>query len=140
MSSQPLLDESLPAGGHTAVALRREQRGRCMAAATWVLLPWAIGAALAALFPSRGTLPPRVEAVSHVVGWVYFAAWSVSFYPQREPRLPPCRPPPSPRQHATAPPPPLRPAFDSTPPPADLAPLLPRTQCGSTSGARAWWA
>ena len=74
MSVAPLLD--LP---------RSQTSGfprRVVSSLVWLLGPWLLGAALAGLTPTPKALPLTVRGASHLLGWVYFAAWSVSFYPQ----------------------------------------------------------
>lgn len=48
----------------------------------WLLGPWVIGLFLGLVVPRRSTLPPPIADISAILGWVYFAAWSISFYPQ----------------------------------------------------------
>lgn len=48
----------------------------------WTLGPWATGIVLGLLLPTSKSLPPPVDTVSAIIGWVYFSAWSISFYPQ----------------------------------------------------------
>jgi len=55
----------------------------------WVLAPLAIGSVLAFLIPGTSTLPEPIRTISMVCGWVYFAAWSLSFYPQSTSQLHP---------------------------------------------------
>lgn len=93
MSSEALLPGAAPSGGWSD-PLRRQQAVNRLATATWALLPWVLGTALGLLLPRSGTLPPRVDASSHILGWIYFCSWSISFYPQRELLL---RPSPSAR-------------------------------------------
>jgi cystinosin len=82
MSSDPLLPppaEPEP-GAAPAAPARRAAR---LEPLLWALGPWAAGAALAAALRARDpALPPPLDMLSPLVGWVYFCAWSVSFYPQ----------------------------------------------------------
>jgi hypothetical protein len=58
-------------------------RSRILAPHTiWTLGPWATGIILGLLLPTSKSLPPPVDTVSAIIGWVYFSAWSISFYPQ----------------------------------------------------------
>lgn len=50
--------------------------------ALWMVGPWVIGIALGVLLPPSKSLPPPIDTVSAIIGWVYFSAWSISFYPQ----------------------------------------------------------
>jgi cystinosin len=48
----------------------------------WLFGPWLIGITLGLLLCSHSTLPRPLNKISASIGWVYFAAWSISFYPQ----------------------------------------------------------
>lgn len=50
--------------------------------AVWLLGPWVLGTILGLTLPCNSALPPNISKVSEVIGWVYFSAWSISFYPQ----------------------------------------------------------
>ena len=43
-----------------------------------------VGTSLGFAFPSslKGSVPQGIKYLSGVIGWIYFMAWSVSFYPQ----------------------------------------------------------
>ena len=59
------------------------KRGDCAGPHTfWTLGPWVTGIILGLLLPTSKSLPPPVDTVSAIIGWVYFSAWSISFYPQ----------------------------------------------------------
>jgi hypothetical protein len=49
----------------------------------WLAGPWVIGVFLSLTLPAgESALPGHVQLVSDLLGWTYFAAWSISFYPQ----------------------------------------------------------
>ena len=48
----------------------------------WLFAPWIVGVVLGLSVPRRSHLPQELAGISAVIGWVYFAAWSISFYPQ----------------------------------------------------------
>ncbi|KAH7622995.1 hypothetical protein Ndes2526B_g02289 [Nannochloris sp. 'desiccata'] len=48
----------------------------------WLFGPWAIGITLGLLLCTYSSLPPPLDKISAVIGWIYFSAWSISFYPQ----------------------------------------------------------
>lgn len=52
-----------------------------------------------AISPSENNTDPEpIRRISNIVGWTYFSAWSISFYPQvRARRRGPRREPPQPR-------------------------------------------
>lgn len=54
--------------------------------AVWLLGPATIGVCIGSFISTKGEpcsgLPPAVERLSTILGWTYFAAWSISFYPQ----------------------------------------------------------
>lgn len=80
MSTQPLLPGPEPE--------RRESRGTWLdtlhnyQAVAWLGVPVVLGVLLGLLLPSRSVLPYPLDRVSMVIGWTYFSAWSISFYPQ----------------------------------------------------------
>lgn len=87
MSSEPLLaparllrssgsSASLSSAPGPTAALDR------YAPAIWLTVPLLLGALLGSALPSQCGLPPPVDRISAVIGWIYFSAWSVSFYPQ----------------------------------------------------------
>lgn len=92
MSTEPLLDSRdlnssvgttpenvAPWGGRK----QRKPWNSVPATLFWIFGPWLIGSALAALIPSGPSgLPEPIKTISHHFGWVYFSAWSISFYPQ----------------------------------------------------------
>ena len=50
---------------------------------SWVLGPWILGLFLSIALPTREHgLPPTIDLMSRLIGWTYFSAWSLSFYPQ----------------------------------------------------------
>ena len=44
--------------------------------------PPLLGVVLGLLLPGSGHLPLPWQRISSVIGWTYFSAWSISFYPQ----------------------------------------------------------
>jgi len=48
----------------------------------WLFGPWAIGLTLGLLLCTYSSLPPPLDKISAIIGWIYFSAWSISFYPQ----------------------------------------------------------
>lgn len=48
----------------------------------WVGVPAVVGLALGLALGTSAALPSPWDVVSPVIGWTYFAAWSISFYPQ----------------------------------------------------------
>ena len=79
MSSKPLLpgseDEQREAPSWLASAIKYQW-------AVWIGLPVIFGVVLGFAIPSASTLPPPLDTLSRVIGWTYFTAWSISFYPQ----------------------------------------------------------
>ena len=59
--------------------------------AGWVCIPLIAGPVMGVLRPSECGLPVPLDTVSAVLGWTYFIAWSLSFYPQRETPAPRAR-------------------------------------------------
>merc|ERR1712039_662556 len=55
-----------------------DQRWACALVLLWVTIPLLLGGCIGFAVPSG----PGWERVSAVLGWCYFCAWSVSFYPQ----------------------------------------------------------
>ena len=79
MSSKPLLpgseDEQREAPSWLASAIKYQW-------AVWIGIPVILGVVLGFAIPSASTLPPPLDTLSRVIGWTYFTAWSISFYPQ----------------------------------------------------------
>ncbi|EFN52603.1 hypothetical protein CHLNCDRAFT_36764 [Chlorella variabilis] len=51
----------------------------------WLGTPVVLGVLLGALLPTSQqcpVMPEPLDRVSSIIGWVYFCAWSISFYPQ----------------------------------------------------------
>jgi cystinosin len=48
----------------------------------WLFGPWALGITLGLLLCTYSSLPPPLDLISAIIGWIYFSAWSISFYPQ----------------------------------------------------------
>ena len=97
MSTEPLLPEKDGAALNRDLSLSSfqgkptlaERLGR-YATAFWLVGPLVIGTAIGWWAPVQGEpcsgLPPAIERLSTIIGWVYFAAWSISFYPQGAPQ------------------------------------------------------
>eukprot|EP00887_Chlorella_sp_A99_P004367 scaffold15.g4367.t1 len=94
MSNVPLLGY-LAGDGSWASPLRRMKTSKSLntlveekcggarrAAAVWLVAPIVIGLVLGLVLPTSCLLPWPWNRVSQIIGWIYFAAWSVSFYPQ----------------------------------------------------------
>lgn len=93
MSTEPLLPEKdgealkrdLSVSSFKGKPTIAERLGR-YATAFWLVGPLVIGTAIGWWAPVQGEpcsgLPPAIERLSTIIGWVYFAAWSISFYPQ----------------------------------------------------------
>lgn len=77
MPSKPLLpgSESEPTSSWLASAIKHQW-------VVWTSAPILLGLVLGLTIPSASTLPAPLDSVSHVIGWTYFTAWSISFYPQ----------------------------------------------------------
>ncbi|KAL4436346.1 hypothetical protein ABPG77_009908 [Micractinium sp. CCAP 211/92] len=48
----------------------------------WLGTPVLLGVLLGLLLPAPESLPEPFNRISSVIGWIYFCAWSISFYPQ----------------------------------------------------------
>lgn len=83
MSTQPLLAPEVPSSLPLPSSPKRKPR---FAASNfiWLLAPWVLGTAVGFLVPHYhpSRLSPTYQLFSAIVGWVYFSAWSISFYPQ----------------------------------------------------------
>lgn len=64
---------------------RRSTRRRLYEGAFWLGTPLLLGMAIGLAVPTSDrcpVVPNLVARLSSVIGWVYFCAWSISFYPQ----------------------------------------------------------
>uniref|UniRef100_A0A1D2A396 Cystinosin-like protein n=1 Tax=Auxenochlorella protothecoides TaxID=3075 RepID=A0A1D2A396_AUXPR len=78
MSTKPLLpgvERDVPLTTRLSYALKHQW-------AVWLGVPVAMGLIVGLSLPSNPELPAPLNIVSPIIGWTYFAAWSVSFYPQ----------------------------------------------------------
>ncbi|KAL4420545.1 hypothetical protein ABPG75_010201 [Micractinium tetrahymenae] len=93
MSSQPLLgaerlrkSESSQSWEQNVLVLtlrcRPCWRRRMYENVFWLGTPVLLGVLLGLVLPAPQSLPEPFNRISSVIGWVYFCAWSISFYPQ----------------------------------------------------------
>ncbi|PSC71717.1 Lysosomal Cystine Transporter (LCT) Family [Micractinium conductrix] len=86
MSTEALLPKGHQDSQYVVLTLaaKPSRRRRAFGALFWLGSPLLLGVGLGLLLPTcdHCGLPTPYDRISAVIGWTYFCAWSVSFYPQ----------------------------------------------------------